>query len=143
MTATQQVRAYRAEEACSGGRSFAHLAAARQWVDDLVNEPWWPERFPGVEAVELEGDALGSCAGVSNYDREARCGLVEVKLPVREQTLLHELAHCCAIAEVGEGVGHGPHWARTLLELVFRVQGEAAWLGLRAAFLAEGVDFGE
>lgn len=55
---------------------------------------------------------------------------------LREAVVLHELAH-----HLSRGDGHGPRFAKTLLNLVEKYLGPGAWLILIDAFASGGVAF--
>jgi putative metallohydrolase (TIGR04338 family) len=74
--------------------------------------------------------------GVTRAHYERGLGTIAVpddKWALRESVILHELAHHFG------GVGHGPEFVDTLLELIRAVMGVQAQLALRVLFGDSGV----
>lgn len=136
----QQDKVYVAQARSPRGKGFRGISEAYEYLDAVINAEWWYDRFPAVVHVALaHHDRSDGFEGVAAYHGG---GYAEIELSgysMCERSLLHELAHICAKAEMGEGVGHGPHWVRTFLELVFRCMGDKAWEKLRTAFIEGGV----
>jgi putative metallohydrolase (TIGR04338 family) len=127
---------YAAESTLDPGRAFETIERVQEYLDVLCTFDWWSERFPGVIRIEAVG--IHSCCveGVGRPELERNAGVIGVT-PVgqKELTVLHEVAH----AVCRPSAAHGPEWARTYLELTYRVMGTDTWLALRDAFVTREV----
>lgn len=133
----QQYEVYAAEGRSPQGRFFGTLLEVSEYLDELINAPWWADRFTGLTCVTVQPHS-GSC-GIAVWDGDG-CGRIGLsKDGLYEQVVLHEVAHLLAAMEVGSS-SHDPHWARVYLELVFRVMGPEVWQVLRQAMLDERVE---
>ena len=130
---------YVAESTLDPGRAFATIENVQAYLDTLCASDWWSERFPGLARIEAVGIRSRSVEGVGRPELERNAGVIGVT-PVgrRELTVLHEVAHVVC----RPSAGHGPEWARTYLEIVYRVMGTDTWTALRTAFVTRGVDIG-
>ncbi len=129
-------RVYAAEFGLEPGRAFTTLREVQKYLDALAASPWWSERFPHVVRVEAVGIRSDAVDGVGRPEFHRLAGVVGISRNGRnELTVLHETTH----AVCDPDAGHGPRWARTYLEMVYRVMGEVQWSALRAAFVEHGV----
>lgn len=140
---TQQEKLYVAERFGDRGETFTDLLDVAAWVGHaMLDQPWWPERFPCVRGIRVvaAGRRHGS---VGAWFADDCTGQVEMS-PEHwsQQYLCHEVAHVCARATDAESHGHDPVFTRIYLELVFRTMGEAAWRQLRDSFIAHQIEFG-
>lgn len=129
---TQRLRVYRAEWATlpGGVNLFGTNRAAQSWVDDLVGQPWFTARWPGLAGLVVRtGRGANGSSGF---------GLITLGPRARNPaTALHEVAHEIVSRSPGGGsiyADHGPEWAGVFLFLVGRVMDAALADRLRAAF---------
>jgi putative metallohydrolase (TIGR04338 family) len=130
---------YAAEATLDPGRTFGAVGQVQDYVDALCANDWWSTRFPGVVRIEAVGIRSRCAEAVGRPEPERNAGVIGLTRDGRrELTVLHEVAHvvCRPDAE------HGPDWARTYLELAYRVMGTDTWAALRSAFVTVGVDIG-
>lgn len=135
----QQDEVYAAEAPIHQGRRFSSQAEIQEWVDRLLNQPWWHERFPLVLNVEVPTIKRRRGEGsVGAYDAATGYGVIEMaEVHWNERDVCHELAHVTSGAE--GSTAHDPLFVRHCLELVYRTIGTETWLALRASYLEHGV----
>ena len=130
---------YAAEATLDPGRAFGTIGQVQEYVDALCARDWWSERFPGVVRIEAVGIRSRCAVGAGRPEPERNAGVIGLTRDGRKElTVLHEVAHVLCRPDAA----HGLEWARTYLELAYRVMGSDAWVALRAAFVAWGVDIG-
>jgi putative metallohydrolase (TIGR04338 family) len=141
---TQQERLYAAERSVIptiverwAKRFDSQEEIQRYLVDKLLDQPWWEERFPKVHTILCptvkRRAGTGSVGGLTDADEHI--GIIEMaQVHWNEMYVLHEVAHVTAESE-GESHSHDPLFARTYLELVYRMIGHGAWALLRKAFI--------
>ena len=130
---------YGAETTLDPGRTFTAIAQVQEYVDALCACDWWSERFPGVVRIEAVGIRSRCVEAVGRPEPQRNAGVIGLTRDGRKElTVLHEVAHVLCRPDAG----HGPDWARTYLELTYRVMGTDTWATLRSAFVARGVDIG-
>lgn len=130
---------YAAETTLDLGRAFGAIVQVQEYLDALCARDWWSERFPGVVRIEAVGIRSRCVEAVGRPEPERNAGVIGVTPDGRKElTVLHEVAHVLCRPDAG----HGPDWARTYLELAYRLMGTAAWVALRDAFVTGGVDIG-
>ena len=125
---------YRAERDAlfTVGNVFGSNAATQAWVDDLVGQRWFINRWPGLTGLVVgpgRGASATSWGGRITVGPRARNPAV----------VLHEVAHEITSRSPGgwsRYASHGPEWASVYLFLVGRVMGTDAGDRLRAAFVA-------
>jgi putative metallohydrolase (TIGR04338 family) len=142
---TQQFTLYRAERDVPRhlrGPRFTSQEEIGSWVvRHVLNTPWWELRFPHIITIEcptVKRGHTGSCGGVVRDG----VGVIEMA-PEHWEALfvLHEIAH--VVVEEEGSVSHDPIFARTYLELVYRVLGLDSWVQLRYAFVYHNICFDE
>jgi putative metallohydrolase (TIGR04338 family) len=127
---------YAAESTIDPGRAFETIDGVQEYLDVLCSFEWWSGRFPGVIRIEAVGIRSRCVEGVGRPELERNAGVIGVtRVGQKELTVLHEVAH----AVCRPAAAHGPEWARTYLELTYRVMGADTWSALRDAFVTRGV----
>lgn len=136
---TQQDEVYAAEERVRKGAHFGAQAEIQSWVDGIVAQDWWGDRFPEVTNIEVPTIARRPGEGsVGGWFIDGG-GVIEMaRVHWCELYVLHEMAHVTADSDGGHH-GHDPRFVRHYLELVYRVLGTETWLELRQSFLDYGV----
>ena len=130
---------YAAEATLDPSRALGTVVRVQEYLDALCASDWWSERFPGVVRIEVVGIRSSCVEAVGRPEPERNAGVIGVTPDGRnELTVLHEVAHVLCRPDAG----HGPDWARTYLELAYRLMGTDAWAALRDAFVSRGVDIG-
>lgn len=131
---------YAAEATLDPGRSFGAIVQVQGYLDALCASDWWSERFPRVVRIEVVGIRSRCTVAVGRPEPGRNAGIIGLTRDGRrELTVLHEVAHAVCRPDAG----HDPDWARTYLELTYRVMGTEAWAALRGALIAGGVEIGE
>lgn len=138
---TQQHACYAAEDSLERGKLFKSVADVQRFVDAMRDERWWIlQRYP-LYVIRIEVGAAKGTSSVGWFDKDKGAGRIElVAQHLDTKTVLHEMAHVLASA-VHRSKSHDPWWARTYLTLVSCVMGPEAYLALRNAFDAKGVDY--
>lgn len=147
----QQRRVYRAQanvRAVRLLREFESYDRAQHWLDQMVQQWWWEERWPLVKRIELHKAEAGDLTGVvgvhagARLEREHHGGVITARRSaLTPLVLLHESAHIAADSLLPTGSAyHGPRWARTFLELVYLRFDSQAYLELQQLFQHYGVD---
>lgn len=135
---TQQDEVYAAEACVDHGARFDSQAEIQQWVDGIVAQDWWGERFDKVTVIEVPMVHRRSGAGSVGAWFKDGGGVIEMaRVHWCEMFVLHEMAHVTAEAEGSHS--HDPLFVRHYLELVFRVMGPEPWMALRQSLLDHGV----
>jgi putative metallohydrolase (TIGR04338 family) len=130
---------YAAENTLDPGLAYDSVVQVQEYLDSLCATDWWTRRFPNVVRVEAVRIRSRCLEAVGRSEPERNSGVVGITTGgQRELTVLHEVAHVVCRPDAR----HGPAWARTYLELVYRVLGTETWAALRDAFLNRGVDIG-
>lgn len=126
-------------------RRFGDLASVRRYVEAVLALPGVVAAFPGTPTV-----AVRERAGQAKAHYEPGAGTIAVPLratwAARESVMLHEVAHHVAFtagteadAAPGRPAWHGPHYRRTMCELVAIVMGDPAAFLLRAGYESAGL----
>jgi len=111
------------------GVVWRRLADAQRAVDALVGSEWFGARWPHFvrAAVERRGDgarwSTHQALDGAGPGGRATEGVVLVAGPLRQATVLHELAHLLLAGTAG----HGPEFAETMLTLVRHEMGFVAF----------------
>lgn len=135
----QQFELYAAEERVPRGPFFEREEDAQAWLDGLRETPWWPALFGDVKRVDVFF-RKGGDGSVGGWHPERAAGQMEMAPPHRcHLFMLHELTHVLAAARYGSR-SHDPWFARTYLELVYRVMGSDAYTALHDEFDAAGIE---
>lgn len=134
----QQYEVYAGEASVDKGRRFKSQADIQVWVDEIVNQSWWPERHPKVITIEVPTvNRRGTSGSVGDWFEDG-CGVIEMaEVHWCELYVLHEMSHVCADAEGSHA--HDPMFCRMYLELVYRIMGTDTWMQLRQSLLNHGV----
>ena len=137
----QQFSVYAAEHGVRKGRSFDDVVEIQAWVDALRGLPLWQLRYGRVLRVEVYARDNRRGESVGGWHPEHNAGKLELlRVHWNEREVLHELAHVLAHVRLGRKAAHGPHFARTYLELVYLVMGPGAYAELRDAFTRDGIE---
>lgn len=139
MRKTQQDEVYAAERLVRKGRRFDSQAAIQRWVDEeIVDTPWWHERFPQVITIECPTVNRQGTSGSVGKLHDDGVGQIEMHPNHwRELYVCHEIAHVTADAE--GSTAHDPIFMRHYLELVYRMMGSEVWMELRQSMIDHGV----
>ena len=119
-----------------GGRRFTRFVDLTFFVDGVVADDWWSDRFPGAPlevAVERRSHtARYSCAHV---ERDGSAGLILIRSGSWDMvTVIHELAHVGVSAERPRSeASHGEAFTSALVDLWRRHLGFHAYGALRSA----------
>ena len=133
-----QAAVYAAErEALDGrGRSWRGTREVQAYLDHLVTSEWFSERWPHFVHCAVERRGAGSVystnEGLDDAGPDGRPTEGVVLLagrPLRQEVVLHELAHLLA----PPGCGHTAPFVDVQLELVRGEMGFFAWAEYRAA----------
>jgi putative metallohydrolase (TIGR04338 family) len=140
MRRCQQGGMYAAERRVPLGIRFSDEAEAVRYLTRVMDHPMWPLEHPRVERVDVRIDRrhANPCGGWSFEDRVGRINLARSPYEI---VLLHELAHIVCHADTGSRQAHGPVFARTYLELVYRNMGSEVYQQLHRGMLDEGLEF--
>lgn len=135
----QQDKVYAAENGCRPNRVFTSAEEVSRYVNALRDEMWWDVEYSMVRYVEvLFTEKQWSVGG---FNRKTGVGQIDMGVNHHDDlSVVHELAHVLADARYGSQA-HCPWFARTYAELTYRLRGSGAWLDLKAAFDAHGVDY--
>ncbi len=132
MTPCQQYELYASERPVDHGKFYQNKKDAQAFIDSLRDNQWWEDEYPQVVRVEVRFISRPDSVGV--WEPENHGGVMEMA-PIHrcELILLHELAHILADARYGSQA-HCPWFARTYLELVYRVMGSETYQQLYTSF---------
>lgn len=138
-----QADVYAAErDALDGlGRSWRRTREVQAYLDRLVSSPWFEERWPHFVHCAVERRGAGSVYSTNEPldhagpDGRPTEGVVLLAgRPLRQEIVLHELAHLLA----PPGCGHAMPFVDVQLELVREEMGFFAWAEYRSALAARG-----
>jgi hypothetical protein len=128
---SQRMRLYRAEATLRGAH-LPRLDQCRDFLHEVVLDPWWRSRFPALGPSDLPDFRPGHGARRAFFRIELGpphgTGRPSITLPRRYRTqhvVLHEAAHW-ALEGRGDVAPHGPTFARLLLDLTDRFRGRRA-----------------
>jgi putative metallohydrolase (TIGR04338 family) len=134
----QQTAVYRAEGDLGTWMTFDSIEEVQGFCDGITSRDWWEPRFPHIVKIEAYDAEVNTCS-FAGSDTELSVGYINIATSMRNaNVVLHEIAHCVA----GTDAGHTAHWARTFMELVYRVMGSDEYAELYTAFAKHGVDVG-
>lgn len=123
----QQARVYEAEATVPDGREFTTVPECQAYVDQVLASEFWRRRFPRYTRVTVK-DGRGRWHGVANKPKRE---LLLPRVSRNERAILHELAHVVTSLRFAP---HGPEFARTYVDLVRAIKGDAAARVLLEAF---------
>lgn len=121
-----------------------HVSDPQQYIDDVLDEQWFANRWYGVHELEITywPAATDAYAGAQWWN-------LRIKVPpamCSDFTLLHELAHFCAPPKTWgrawggtDLINHGPDFVQVELELVRRHMGYESYNCLRHALMSVGL----
>ena len=137
---TQQHQLYASEDTIDLGPELT-LAEIQQLVDRLRDTWWWERTCSNVLRVRVQHHGRMKMLGVGGYEESEHTGYLTFSgRTVREQYVVHELAHVLARARF-RSTAHDPWFARIYVELTFLVRGAEAYSALAEAFRRDGIDF--
>lgn len=134
---------YAAEREALDGRGtrWRRLRDAQAYVDAVVGSPWFGERWPHFVHCAVERRGSGSVYSTNDpldvmgpEGRPLEGVVLLADRSLRQEVVLHELAHLLA----PPGCGHGAPFIEVHLELVRREMGFFAWADYRSALAARG-----
>ncbi len=125
------MRVYRAEHGLRGAL-LPQLGDCRTYLSAVVGDPWWADRFPGLDELALPDFRPGHGARRAFYRLELApphgTGRPSITLPRSYRTqhvVLHEAAHW-ALDQRTDLAVHGPAFVRLLVDLTERYRGTRA-----------------
>lgn len=133
-----QADVYAAEEEALNGRGvrWSRIRAAQDYVDRMVGSPWFAELWPHFLRGAVVRRGSGSVYSTNQpLDRSGPGGrptegvVLLADGALRQEVLLHELAHLLAPPDCG----HGAPFLHVQLELVRREMGFFAYVEYRRA----------
>lgn len=135
----QQQAVYDAEDLTRFATRLPDLDSCRQYVSAIRERDFWRDLI-GESLLFVETRYTPARhSHCETKPENSWCCLWLTSEGYNTRTILHELAH--AIARVLHGSqSHDPWWCRVYLELVSMVAGPDAYVQLRDAFSARGVE---
>lgn len=132
---SQRSKLYAAEDAfckrpdiCDIEGGFDGIDEIQLYTGKLLASAWFHRRWPVPAIQVIDGRARRSPAAFRRRDRGDWQYFIAIPRFARhEESVLHEIAHCCVYATKTEPLsGHGWQFAATLLDLIGRQMGADA-----------------